>query len=174
MDQPASEQMALYTYADATLASDDGWFNKIKRDVLDIMLPHIEIYNALMQLCSPADVIEEEHFLSYLEAYLDPIFDALLPKITNAIFSLVSDAIQSPGCTLFGKSKLSYRERVQLASSAADALKGIFKKILNEDIVEGIAGVASVLIPHIIGEPSGKAAESPNTGRLSIPSFRED
>ncbi|MDR0728184.1 MAG: hypothetical protein LBF21_01020 [Puniceicoccales bacterium] len=174
MDQPASEQMALYTYADATLASDDGWFNKIKRDVLGAMLPHVEIYNALMQLCSPADVIEEEHFLSYLEAYLDPVFDALLPKITNAVFSLVSDAIHSPGCTLFGKSKLSYNERVQLASSAVNVLKGIFKKILNEDIVEGISGMASVLIPRMLGESSERAAGSPSTGRLPIPSFRED
>ncbi|MDR3143591.1 MAG: hypothetical protein LBT57_01940 [Puniceicoccales bacterium] len=174
MDRPENEQMALYTYADAVLASDDGWFNKIKRDVLDAMMPYVEIYNALVQLCSPTDRIEETHFLAYLEAYLDPIFDTLLPKITNAVFSLVSDTLHPQGCTLFGKSKLSYSERVQLASGAVDVLKGIFKKILNEDIVEGISGIVGVLIPRMMNEPVRRAAEPSDTGHIPVPSFRED
>jgi hypothetical protein len=159
-DRSEREQMALYTYADAAVAGNDGLFNKVKRNVLDEIYLLVGLYNALIEQISPDDLIEEEKFLQYMDNYVGSILDMMLSQVTGAAFSLLSELIPEPCCGCLAKTKLSYNERVQLASSAECLLKSVLKKFLDKDIVEGVAGCVDVFL-------SGKNEPS------SIPVFKE-
>jgi hypothetical protein len=169
-DRTERQQIALYTYMDSALASDDGLFNKVKRNVLDAMCIHTDIYNGLMGVISPDEVLDEEKFLQYLEEYIDNILNVLLPKINNASFALISDLMAESTCCCC--SMLSHKDWMQLASAAGTMLKGVLKKILNEDIVEGAAGLVK-MIPKMCGIDFHDEDADGDTG-LSIPIFNED
>ncbi|MDR0444934.1 MAG: hypothetical protein LBG98_01435 [Puniceicoccales bacterium] len=164
-DRSEREQMALYTYTDAAVAADDGLFNKVKRNVLDEVYMLIGLYNALVGRISPHDLIDEREFLQYVEFHINTVLDTMLSHVTGAVFSLLSELISEPCCGCLSKTKLSYNERVQLASSTGRLLKGVLKKFLDKDIVEGVSECIDVFLP-------GKTLPGKNKPS-SIPMFKE-
>jgi hypothetical protein len=127
-----------------------------------------------MELKSPNDQIDEEKFLQYIEAYIDNIFEAMLPKITGTVFSLISDLISEPCCGCFAKSGLSYNERIQFASRAGTFLKGVFKNFLNEDIVDGAADLISMVSQGITQRANRSVSDINTAASADIPIFDQD
>jgi hypothetical protein len=164
-DRSKRDQMALYTYADAAVAADDGLFNRVKRNVLDEVYMLIGLYNSLVKQLSSDYIVDEREFLQYIEHHINAVLDTMLPRVAGAVFTLLSELISEPCCGCLSNTKLSYDERVQLASSARCLLKGVLKKLLDKDIVEGVSGCIDVFLP----EKSLPGRTRPS----SIPVFKE-
>jgi hypothetical protein len=162
------DQMALFDFVDrAILEEDRGLFHKVKYRVsngpMPILLSAYHVFGSMLPIAS------DEEFFQYIESYIDIILDAMLPTIEGAVFILLLDVTSSScGCCGSTKIKLTRQEREQLISGAKDLLKGICKKFLNEDIVEGVAGIADVLISGITRGNSNVRSDT------SVPVFEQD
>ncbi|MDR2419765.1 MAG: hypothetical protein LBD40_00345 [Puniceicoccales bacterium] len=156
-DRSNRQQMAVYTYVSDTLAK---LFNEVKRNVLVVMRMQVSVYNGLIEvmmetmlpdegyILGQVPELDEVKFLQCCGRYIDDIFEILLRKTTNASFALVSDGIWETGCGCCAR--LSRKDRRQLALAVGTMLKGVLKKFLNEDIVEGASAIIG-MIPKMCG-----------------------
>jgi hypothetical protein len=182
-DRSNRQQLSIYVYVNEALTE---LFNKVKCNVLTVMRMQVTIYDGLMEALMgtmfPDEVhaleqvlaLDEEKFLQCCERYIDDIVEVLHSKTASASFALVSDDMFETGCC----SRLSHKDRMKLALAAGTILKGVLKKVLNEDVVEGAWGLIK-MVPKMCGvdlpdeDANANGGGGGGTG-FSIPIFDGD
>jgi hypothetical protein len=175
-DYPEMEQMALYNFIHTAIVDKEkGLFLRVKCRVLNEIMPMALLaYHVFDDMVV---IVSDEQFIQYFENHIYDILYAILPQVTGAVFSFLLDVITSSscsGCCGLSKMNLTREEREQLISGAKNLLKGICKKFLNEDIVEGVAGIADVLISGMTRGNSDIRSDTSGLPSNEVPVFYRD
>lgn len=137
--QSATQQLGIYTYAQAAVSHQDGIINKVKRNVID----EIRLwFNVFLNI--------DENTYSKVEKIIDDMLIPLSDVLTRATFQVLDTDEYLPltkgGCLCFGRcfggKKISKETKHKLVAGLTGVLAGALKFIVGDTLAEGAKDTA--------------------------------